>query len=545
LGGDAYNGTDSLFFAPRHGGINSENGGRYAFAPGPDSGNENPQINPGFEGAAPVGEEFHTVAIYNYDQRVASIWINGNNIGDAAVLADRPLSELEDVNNWLGRSQWGGDAFSTANYNEFRIYEGALTPLEIAVNADAGPDTIIDDVNAYLGPLESVSLELDTTDLSTGAVPASVELTGDYQNIKGISITSLAGVEIASSDPSVAELLEGPARVLALKEGSSVITATYEGKESSVTVNVRETGTVAVLKHRYTFDGNADDSVGGKNGVLHGSGSFQDGAVVLNGAGSAGDGYVDLPDFLISDFFYDEFDNPIPLDENPEVTLEVYGNWAGGAVWQRIWDFGDNSAGIEDETNDVAFNGITSWFMTPNQGGNGLRTSISSLIGDNPLLVGPGLAPGEDYYIVVALNPQSRSAKMYLNGELVSVETISDDQTLGINDVNVWLGRSNWSADVNYNGSISEFRIWEGTLTTSQISQHALCGPDELDCEISVDPAELNISNNNDGTVTIGWTSSGTLQSASSVTGPYEDVAGAENPFTTNAQGNVFYRVSQ
>ena len=45
------------------------------------------------------------------------------------------------------------------------------------------------------------------------------------------------------------------------------------------------------------------------------------------------------------------------------------------------------------------------------------------------------------------------------------------------------------------------------------------------------------------GNVTITWTGSGTLQSASSVAGPYSDVANAKSPYTSAASGAPkFYR---
>lgn len=54
-----------------------------------------------------------------------------------------PLSSIEDVNNWLGRSQWNGDSNSNIAYDEFRIYDGQLTPAGIASNRDAGPGASI------------------------------------------------------------------------------------------------------------------------------------------------------------------------------------------------------------------------------------------------------------------------------------------------------------------------------------------------------------------------------------------------------------------
>jgi glucose/arabinose dehydrogenase len=50
------------------------------------------------------------------------------------------LHQLEDVNNWLGRSQTGADTQANISYNEVRFYNHALTASEIASNNTAGPN---------------------------------------------------------------------------------------------------------------------------------------------------------------------------------------------------------------------------------------------------------------------------------------------------------------------------------------------------------------------------------------------------------------------
>jgi hypothetical protein len=52
-----------------------------------------------------------------------------------------PVSLLNDVNNWLGRSQWADPMFA-GSYNEFRIWEGGLTADQVAANYAAGPNKV-------------------------------------------------------------------------------------------------------------------------------------------------------------------------------------------------------------------------------------------------------------------------------------------------------------------------------------------------------------------------------------------------------------------
>jgi uncharacterized repeat protein (TIGR03806 family) len=72
----------------------------------------------------------------------ATWYRNGSQIatGDVAFR----LSEIEDVNNWLGRSAWTGDNNAHATYDECRIYDHALSPAEISANFAGGPDNLMD-----------------------------------------------------------------------------------------------------------------------------------------------------------------------------------------------------------------------------------------------------------------------------------------------------------------------------------------------------------------------------------------------------------------
>ena len=51
-----------------------------------------------------------------------------------------PLSDIDDVNNWLGRSNFGGDGFFDGTIEEFRLYDEALTWPEVLHSLQQGPD---------------------------------------------------------------------------------------------------------------------------------------------------------------------------------------------------------------------------------------------------------------------------------------------------------------------------------------------------------------------------------------------------------------------
>lgn len=57
------------------------------------------------------------------------------------------LSDIEDVDNWLGRSQYEDDPVFNGEFDEFRIYGAALTADEIERSANAGPNNLVDEAN--------------------------------------------------------------------------------------------------------------------------------------------------------------------------------------------------------------------------------------------------------------------------------------------------------------------------------------------------------------------------------------------------------------
>src|SRR5438105_4081468 len=62
------------------------------------------------------------------------------------------------VNDWLGRSQYSNDPYYKGAIDEFRIYDAALGPLQVAVDAAAGPDNIITNT----GAIQSLSLSVNS-----------------------------------------------------------------------------------------------------------------------------------------------------------------------------------------------------------------------------------------------------------------------------------------------------------------------------------------------------------------------------------------------
>ncbi|MCP5522997.1 MAG: hypothetical protein H7A46_15790 [Verrucomicrobiales bacterium] len=66
-----------------------------------------------------------------------------------------PLTVLEDINVYLGRSNWT-DPLYTGEFDEFRVYQGALLDSEVMAGYVAGPDQLPD-----LTPAPEMAVALD------------------------------------------------------------------------------------------------------------------------------------------------------------------------------------------------------------------------------------------------------------------------------------------------------------------------------------------------------------------------------------------------
>jgi Concanavalin A-like lectin/glucanases superfamily/Glucose / Sorbosone dehydrogenase len=254
----------------------------------------------------------------------------------------------------------------------------------------------------------------------------------------------------------------------------------------------------AALQHRYSFNEGAAadasnriivDSVGGANGVVRGAGASATATqLVLPGGSSTTQAYVDLPNGIVSSL--------------TNATFEGWYTMTGTQSWGRIFDFGSTvggevtgpggggegqdyifyaaSRGTDQNTQRVAMRNLDPAF------GGGTAGTVS---GTEAPVLDPGLAYtlGTQRHIAVVYNstggsaPGLGSVALYLNGTLAPGITNPMDapyQLRNLNDVNNWLGRSNWTADSNFQGSLNEFRIYDDAKTAADVLTDFNAGPD-------------------------------------------------------------------
>ena len=91
-----------------------------------------------------AGQEQHYAVVYSATSELGGpelrFFVNGQFL--SATSTEITLAEIQDFNNWLGRSNYTGDANFQGLFNEFRIYDYALSADELFGNFEAGPNTI-------------------------------------------------------------------------------------------------------------------------------------------------------------------------------------------------------------------------------------------------------------------------------------------------------------------------------------------------------------------------------------------------------------------
>jgi hypothetical protein len=229
----------------------------------------------------------------------------------------------------------------------------------------------------------------------------------------------------------------------------------------------------AFLAHRYSFNGTgtvASDSIAAAHGAIVGGNNavMSGGSVSLSGdLGSAygSEGYVNLPSNLLT-----------PL---AGATFEVWVTWrgtgaSGNLVWQRIFDFGSQV------TAGSALVGDTYLFLTPYATSTGLlRAGFSTSGNANETFVSASRAfpLNAQAHVAVVVDDANDAMTLYLDGDPDG--TVAWSGTLAaIDNVNSWLGRSNFAGDPEFNGLLHEFRIYRVALTAAQIQASYLAGPD-------------------------------------------------------------------
>ena len=486
-----------------------------------------------------LSNEVCVTATYNYAAQTASLYVNGRKMASGTMTL--PLYSIPDTDNYLGQSQWygSGDPYFDGVLDEFRIYSGVKSDLQIAIDAVTGPNNLV----TNSGALNSLSVVVSGTNVDAHGNSLPIQVLANFAQVSGVDVTTLSQTALSSSDPAVGTIINGnfaPANV-----GVTTVKATYGGVSGSVALTVVDTNAWPSLLHRWSFKDapsstSITDSVGAISGTLHGPCVLTNGTLVTpapnptsaaSGVPTASSGWVSFPsgDGLVTS---------LPN----EASFEIWVVWNGGAVWQEMFDFGQAA------TPGYSLGGYQYVMICPYDGSTG---ALHAEWDENPAydvtLTGPELPVGVLSQVVWTHDQDRQLDRLFCNGQQVAT-AVNTALWSTLPDTDNWMARDEW-ADPMFSGIYEDFRIWNGALTAGQVANLYHAGP-----KVIVGPA-LTISPAGNQIV-LQWPANAggfTLQSTTklsggtwtAVTGTPAVVNGLNALTLPAAQAQTYYRLEQ
>lgn len=197
----------------------------------------------------------------------------------------------------------------------------------------------------------------------------------------------------------------------------------------------------------YPLSADANESSGTYNGALQGGAGFTNDPArgsVLNLNGTSGS--VSLP-----------------LSAGNASTFAAWVKWNGGAAWQRIFDFGN-------DTNNY-------FFLTPAADTGAMRFAITTGGPGGEQQINAPYALPVGSWVHVAVTLDGAAGILYLDGAPVATNnalTIRPWQTTPHTN---YLGKSQFAGDPLFNGRMASFRIFGRALSAAEIQNLAWAHP--------------------------------------------------------------------
>ncbi len=246
----------------------------------------------------------------------------------------------------------------------------------------------------------------------------------------------------------------------------SVIVANTLG--SLVSSPATLTVSAPALVHRWSFNTDDNDSVGGANGTN------------MNGAYLDGNGNVAIPGsgFLSTD------DNAPCVALPPgimvglnSITVETWVTDNAGSTWAEVWCFGGSTTGPSDPATQCCTNYLS---LIPTSGAGNMWAAFK-LLNEEDLVDPHGAMPlNTEEDVVLTYDDTATTAILYLNGLQVAINTNINITPASMGHTfDNWLGRDQYGDPV-FDGKIDELRIYNGPLAPLDIFNNHSAGPNKL-----------------------------------------------------------------
>jgi uncharacterized protein YjdB len=447
----------------------------FAFIPYPDNNNHNMEMafrvnnneNDADSGIQfPTGSEQYMAGTFNAATLTDNLYLNGALIATGTVPDDTYIpGTYNSQNNYLGQDPWPDPQFQGTIY-EFRIWNGAVSPLYLQASAVAGPSVVVTNWTPTSVTVSANPLALN----GAGQVAVTIELP---QTGSATFAAASYASNWVSSNPSVFTI-NSNGFITAVGLGSATVSATFGGVTgTSAPISVVPT----TLLHRYSFASDASDSVGSADGTLvapnGGAAATINNGLILPGNthGNFGySGYVSLPAGI--------------LTNTTSLTVECWVTQNQGNTWSEIWDFGiDNSHNFG---------------LIPDPANNGanLEAAFEPNGGEVDMQTLTPFPNGAEQYVAVTYNNQTLVGNLFTNGVLDGTQTFPNTSycpgTIGgaAGTTENMLGNDVFG-DWQFGGTIYEFRIWNGAVSPAYLEASAAAGSGVVITNLT--PQSLNI----------------------------------------------------
>ncbi len=497
--------------------------------------------------------EQHVVITYDEGAGQFKMYLNGEQVAQNVIPAGFTLAAMNDFNNWLGRSQWP-DPMYGGSYNEFRIYNHAMTSAEVAASLVAGTEVSIatqlspadqeTGVSAtptltwasgfipadYTGKAFRLYLSQNQADVQNGApaamvgditntsytVPAGTPLAKDatyywrvdekftipgntdpnfavgavrsFETVKTVPVLTTSApfvmtgsdcslvVNITSASPvatvqwftaadntpvteggKISIINTATKSTLKISGATAADRASYYCKVTNAAGTTQSANLLADIRsgliHQYTFnDGTANDSVGTAHGTVNGTQIKIEGGKAIFPRLTTD--YIALPPRMVT-----------PLKS---FTI-MFWITSGANEWSRVFDFGKTSGA----------NGVNYFFYAP-PGRFAIKDASTEQTCNGPApAVSADIITGTVTHVACIYDTDSAATptmRLYTNGVLSATRTNCFAMSV-VDDIECWLGRSHYTSDPGFKGTIDEFRIYDYPISGPWIEAAYKAGP--------------------------------------------------------------------
>ena len=406
--------SENMFLSPRSGSSTIHFGIR-------DGGAEQSLSTP----SLPTGQWVHIAVTLGGN--VGRLYVNGTLV-DTDTITLRPTDFLHDY-SYIGKSQFPDPLFD-GRIDEFLIFNQALTAAQIAALANSTnrapvftSDTISQPTATAGQPYEQ-TIAGSATDPNAGSALTFSKVSGPAWLTVAANgrISGMPGGNDAGVNRFVVRVTDG----------------TLLADDATLTITV---GSPTGLIAHYQFDGSIADNLGGAAGTATGSPAYTTGTFDRALRFDGTDDVVQLRAGL--------------LNGVTDLTVALRAFWDGGADWQRIFDFGNN-------TNQYLF-------FSPKSGAIS-RFAIKNG-GTEQVLNGPALNAGDWAHVAITLI--GNTGTLYINGAAVATGSVTIDPAAFSPTIN-YLGDSQYTADPLFNGAIDDLRIYNRGLSAAEVTALAI-----------------------------------------------------------------------